>query len=160
MFPRPVFPFFRILTVVAMALSIAGLTANMSAEGLQHPDIKVKIGMIIYAVCYVLMVAMLARLAARRDSVERGEKRTLLAVALSSPFILVRLLYAFFIWFLHDSKFSMLNGNVTVQLVMSVIEEFVVVIICLVVGMTLRVRNRGPREGDREAFSSHPLRKP
>ena len=160
MFPRPVFPFFRILTVVAMALSIAGLTANMSAEGLQHPDIKVKIGMILYVVCFALMLALLALLATRCDSIERGEKRTLLAVALSSPFILVRLLYALFIWFLNNPKFSMLNGNVTIQLVMSVLEEFVVVIICLVVGLTLRVRNRESREGDGETLSAHPLRKP
>lgn len=144
-----------------MALSIAGLTANMSAEGLQHPDIKVKVGMIIYAVCYGIMVALLAILAARRNSIERGEKRTLLAVALSSPFILVRLLYAFFVWFLNSPRFSILNGDVTILLVMSVLDEIVVVIICLVVGMTLRVRNRGPRESDGEAFqASHPLHKP
>lgn len=143
-----------------MALSIAGLTANMSAEGLQHPDIKVKIGMILYVVCFALMVGLLALLATRCDCIERGEKRTLLAVALSSPFILVRVLYALFIWFLNNPKFSMLNGDVTIQLVMSVLEEFVVVIICLVVGLTLRVRNRESREGDGEALSAHPLRKP
>lgn len=142
-----------------MVLSIVGLTANMSAEGLQHPDIKVKIGMILYVVSWAVMVAMLAVVALRKGSVERGEKRTLLAVALSSPFILVRVLYAFFVWFLDNSKFSLLNGNVTVQLVMAVLEEFVVVIICLAVGMTLRIRSQEPQESDREALSSQPSHK-
>lgn len=150
--PRLAFPLFRILTTVAMVLSIVGLTSNMSAEGLQHPDIKVKIGMILYGVSWVVMMAMLAVVALHKGSVERGEKRTMLAVALTSPFILVRLLYAFFVWFLHNSKFSILDGNVTVQLVMAVLEEFAVVIICLGIGMTLRVRSRVSREDDGEAL--------
>ncbi|KAF3398041.1 hypothetical protein F1880_006112 [Penicillium rolfsii] len=157
--PRVTFPFFRILTVAAMVLSIVGLTANMTAEGLQHPDVKVKIGMILYVVSWVVMVAMLAVVALQKGSIERGEKRTVLAVAVSSPFILVRVLYAFFVWFLNNSKFSLLNGDVTVQLVMAVLEEFVVVIVCLGVGMTLRVRNVESRESDGEALTSHPSRK-
>ncbi|KAJ5167338.1 uncharacterized protein N7482_006119 [Penicillium canariense] len=158
--PRITFPFFRILTVVAMILSIVGITANMSAEGLQHPDIKVKIGMILYVVCWVVMLALLAVLAMHRGSIERGEKPTLLAVALSSPFILVRLLYAFFVWFLHNSEFSMLDGNVTIQLVMVVLEEFAVVAICLTVGMTLRVRGHESRRGEEEVMPAYSSSKP
>ncbi|KAJ5359264.1 uncharacterized protein N7496_011677 [Penicillium cataractarum] len=158
--PSLSFHFFRILTVVAMVLSIVGLTANMSAEGLQHPDIKVKIGMILYIVSWGVMVAMIALVALRKSSVERGEKRTILAPALSSPFILVRVLYALFVWFLHDSKFSLLNGNVTIQLVMSVLEEFAVVIICLGVGMTLRVRSKESQRGEEEALEPQPSYKP
>ncbi|KAJ5682785.1 hypothetical protein N7462_005950 [Penicillium macrosclerotiorum] len=145
---------FRILTVVAMALSIAGLTSNMTAEGLAHPDVKVKVGMILYIVCWVVMVLLLAILSIRRSSIERGEKRTLLAVALASPFIFVRLMYAVCIWFLHDSKFSLLDGNVTVQLVMSVLEEFAVVFILLGVGLTLRVRSQQPSSGSEGAALS------
>lgn len=154
--PPLTFRFFRLLTVAAMVLSITGITANMSAEGLAHPDIKTKIGMILYGVCWAQMVLMLLILAIHRSSLERGEHRTLLAVAISSPFILVRLLYAFFVWFLHNPTFSMIGGNVTVQLVMSVLEEFVVVIACLAVGLTLRVRVEEPRRGEEAALSQYP----
>lgn len=128
----------------------------MSAEGLAHPDIKTKIGMILYAVSWAQMVLILVVLAMHQGSLERGEHRTLLAVAVSSPFILVRLLYAFFVWFLHNSTFSMIGGNVTVQLVMSVLEEFVVVIVCLAVGLTLRVRDKQSRRGEEAALSQYP----
>lgn len=138
--PSAAFSLFRLLTVVAMAISIAGITANMSSEGLAHPDIKTKVGMILYVVSWVAMVLILLFITSRHSSLERGEHRTLLAVAISSPFILVRVIYAFLIWFLHNGTFSMINGNQTVALVMSVLEEFVVVIVCLGVGMTLRVR--------------------
>lgn len=153
--PKISFHLFRIVTVVALALSIAGITSNMSADGLKHPDIKIKIGMILYVVSFVQMIFYLAILAMRRNSVEKGEHRVLLAVALSSPFILVRLLYVFFVWFLHNSTFSMMDGNVTVQLVMSVLEEFAVVIICLAVGLTLRVRGRDSGRSEESVLSDY-----
>ncbi|KAJ5204855.1 uncharacterized protein N7498_005734 [Penicillium cinerascens] len=156
--PSTAFSLFRILTVVAMAISIAGITANMSAEGLAHPDIKTKVGMILYLVSWAAMVLILLVVTSRRSSLERGEHRTLLAVAISSPFILVRVIYATLIWFLHNGTFSILNGNETVILVMSVLEEFVVVIVCLGVGMTLRVRStQGSRsKGEEAAMPDYP----
>ncbi|KAJ5676679.1 uncharacterized protein N7477_002312 [Penicillium maclennaniae] len=154
--PDLIFRAFRLLTIVAMAVAIAGITSNMTAEGLQHPDIKTKIGMILYLVCWAIMVLMLLVIALKRGSLERGEGRTLLAVAISSPFILVRIIYALLIWFLHDSTFSLLNGSETVTLVMSVLEEFVVVIVCLGVGMTLRVRGKQVNQNDEAAMPAYP----
>lgn len=155
--PPIVFRFFRILTVIAVALCIAGLTANMSAKGLAHPNIKTKVGMILYAVSWALMVLLLLVLFFHRDSLERGDHRILLAVAISSPFLFVRLLYAFFVLFLHDATFSMIGGNVTVRLVMSVLEEFVVVIVCLAVGWTLRVREIESRPIEEAPLSPYPV---
>ena len=139
--PSILFRLFRAQAAAALAISIVGITANMSAEGLQYPDIEIKVGMILYVVLFGQMILYVIILAIRRRSIEKGEHRALLAVALSSPLILVRLLYVFFVWFLHDSTFSMLDGNVTVLLFMSVLEEIVVVIICLAVGLTLQVRD-------------------
>lgn len=154
--PDMIFRAFRLLTVVAMAVAIAGITSNMTAEGLQHPDIKTKIGMILYLVCWAVMVLILLVITMKRGSLERGEGRTLLAVAISSPFILVRVIYAFLIWFLHDSTFNILTGSETVTLVMSVLEEFVVVIVCLGVGMTLRVRGKQVNRGEEAAMPAYP----
>lgn len=52
-------------------------------------------------------------------------------------FILVRLIYAMLVFFLADETFNFLDGSTTALLVMSVLEEFGVVAVCLGVGMTL-----------------------
>ncbi|OQD78247.1 hypothetical protein PENDEC_c001G05630 [Penicillium decumbens] len=153
--PIHTFHLFRLLTVVALALSSAGISANMSSKGPTEPDIKTKIGMILYLVSWAAMVLMLLVITSQRSSLERSEHRILLAVAISSPFILVRVIYAFLVWFLHNDTFNMLNGNETATLFMSVLVEFVVVIVCLGVGMTLRVRKQVTR-GEEAAMSAYP----
>lgn len=90
------------------------------AEGLAYPDIKTKVNIILCAASWAQMVLILLVFVIHRSFLERGEHRNLLAVAISSPFILVRLLYAFFVWSLHNPTFNMIGGNVTVQLVMAV----------------------------------------
>ncbi|KAI2791074.1 hypothetical protein POX_c03929 [Penicillium oxalicum] len=122
--PNLTFNIFRLVTIAALALSIAGITANMSPSGFQTPDSKVKIGMALYVLCWAMMVAILVLL-----SLRRGESKQ----AKSVP-----------CWPL--PSFSMLDGNVTALLMMSVLEEIIVVIICLSVGMTLQVRARGNQE--------------
>lgn len=103
------------------------------------------------------MVLLLLVLVTHRGSFKREEHRILLAVAISSPFLFVRLLYAFFVLFLHDDAFSMIGGNVTVRLVMSVLEEFAVVIVCLAVGWTLGVREAEPRWSEEAPLSQYPI---
>ncbi|KAJ5983253.1 hypothetical protein N7481_005352 [Penicillium waksmanii] len=154
--PEFVFVAFRLLVTVAMIISIVGITANMSEEGLAHPDIKAKIGMILYLVAGGQLCLMTAFMAMHKASIQRGEKRTVLAVAISTPFIMVRLVYAALIWFLHDSTFSMIGGNVTVQLVMSVLEEFAVVITCLGVGITLSIRRKDNRASVEAPLTDYP----
>ena len=73
--------------------------------------------------------------------IENGERRLVLAVAISIPFILVRLIYSAILSFAHNPRFSLIGGSVTINLVMAVLEEFVVIIVCLGVGLTLRVHN-------------------
>jgi hypothetical protein len=77
-----------------------------------------------------------------RSSIEKGENRTLAAVVVSAPFILVRIIYAMLLFFLANSTFNMIDGNNTVQLVMSVFDELIVVFVCLAVGFTLGVREK------------------
>ncbi|KAJ5625054.1 hypothetical protein N7510_001363 [Penicillium lagena] len=155
--PELAFSFFRIITIVAMVLSIVGITSNMSLEGLKHPDIEVKIGMILYLVSWAILIAYLGIFYMRRYSVEKGEKRNMGAVAISAPFLLVRIIYAMLVWFIDNDTFDMLTGNVTVQLVMSVLEEIAVVIVCLGVGMTLKVRGRSARKHEEARVGGYML---
>ncbi|CAL5866895.1 uncharacterized protein PFLUO_LOCUS1106 [Penicillium psychrofluorescens] len=157
--PDLAFNFFRIVTIVAMVLSIVGLTSNMTVEGLEHPEVEVKVGTILYLVCWVILMAFLGLFYLQRSSVEKGEKRNMGAVAISAPFLLVRVIYVVLVWFVDNGMFNILSGNVTVQLVMSVLEEIVVVIVCIGVGMTLKVRGRSTPKHEEARMQGHRLQR-
>lgn len=145
--PRPLihrfaFTFFRVVTIVALGLTVSGLTWNMTLDGLKHPSGVVKVGMILYLVSWFVMCMFLGILFLYRSSIEKGENRTLAAVAVSAPFILVRIIYAMLLFFLANSTFNRIDGSNTVQLVMSVFDELIVVFVCLAVGFTLGVREK------------------
>ncbi|KAJ5934392.1 hypothetical protein N7466_003939 [Penicillium verhagenii] len=108
----------------------------MSISVFEHPSAKIKIGTILFVV------------ACKRSAVGRGERRALFAVGLSLPFLAVRLLYSVLMWFLSSSTFNFMDGNPTVELVMSVLEEFAVVIICTWVALTLEVKNDQRKRGE------------
>ena len=157
--PQWTFYFFHALTITCLILIIVGITGDMSPEALLYPDIKIKVGTILYVVSWAIMCLFLTILVRRRDSLEKGERRILLAVLISAPLILVRILYSVFMWFLHHPDFSLFDGNITVQLVMAVLEEIIVVIACLAVGITLRVRDRTPPK-EAETAASYQLLDP
>ncbi|KAL4809503.1 hypothetical protein BDV18DRAFT_157258 [Aspergillus unguis] len=138
--PKPFFSLFRILTIVALALTISGITSNMSQEGMLHPNTQVKVGMILYLVSWAFLILLLGILYSRRWSIEKHEHRALVAVGVSAPLILVRVIYAMLVWFLADDAFNALGGNQTAKLFLSVFVEMGVVFVCLGVGLTLRVR--------------------
>ncbi|KAJ6111061.1 hypothetical protein N7486_003296 [Penicillium sp. IBT 16267x] len=146
----PTFRAFRLLNIVALILCVTGITLNMGDSGALKPSIEAKIGMVLYIVAWVFMMLLLGILNTRRGGLEPGESRTLLAVAIASPFIFVRVIYGTLVWFLDNSTFSMVGGNETVTLIMSVIMEFVVVITILGIGLTLRVRGSDHRVLDKE----------
>jgi hypothetical protein len=136
------FTFFRAVTIGALPFTLSGLTWNMTLDGLKHPNVVVKVGMILYLVSWFIMCMFLGILFLYHSSIENGENLTLVAVAISAPFILVRIIYAILLFFLANSTFNMTDGSNTVQLVMSVFDELIVVFVCLAVGFTLRVREK------------------
>lgn len=134
-----VFRAIGLVPLVALILSIVGATQN---SDITHSlvNTETRVGLVLYLVTWAIVCGLLIFLASRSSSIEDGEHRLLLAVALSLPLILVRLIYSLVYSFGHQAEFSMLSGNVTIQLVMSVLEEIVIVLICLGIGLTLQVR--------------------
>lgn len=122
----------------------------MSEQALLHPNTKVKVAMILFVVSWAGLCLILGLLVHRRSQIENGEHRLLLVVAMSAVFILIRLVYAMLVFFLADSTFNFLPGRMTVMLVMSVLEKIGVVLVCLGVGLTLRVR-------ETEGYSAVPV---
>lgn len=114
----------------------------MSLEALKNPNVEVKVGMTLYLVSWAILCVFWGILFMRRSSLEDGESRNLTAVAISAPLLMIRIIYSMLLFFLANSTFNILNGNLTVQLFMSVLEEIGVVFVCLGIGYTLRVREK------------------
>ncbi|OQD71606.1 hypothetical protein PENPOL_c001G00355 [Penicillium polonicum] len=137
--PRIIFRVITLISLVAVILSIVGATTNSNiGQGLVNTESKV--GLVLYLVTWIGVFGLFLLVLQRNQSIEDGEHRLLLAVGISLPLILIRLVYSFIYSFGHKSEFNMVSGDVTIQLVMAVLEEIVVVFVCLGIGLTLQVR--------------------
>lgn len=130
------------VTIVGVILALAG--GIKAGEDFKHsghfntlPLTKIAISLFVVAYTAVLTVA--AFTAFNVPHIERGERRLLLAIGLSLPFLLVRLIYSCFVAFANEARFSLISGSVSIMLAMGVIQEFIVVMIFLVMGLTLRI---------------------
>ncbi|PYI03716.1 hypothetical protein BO78DRAFT_463133 [Aspergillus sclerotiicarbonarius CBS 121057] len=130
-----------LITLAGMVLCIVGSTESTNLTDIVNSS-EAKIGDVLYLVAWVGLCAMLLLIGSKYHSIEDGEHRLLLAVGISVPLLLVRLIYSLLSVFTHRSTFNMFAGNVTVMLFMAVLEEMVIVVVCLGVGVTLATRSR------------------
>ena len=127
--------------VLGLILGIVGsIDAGNSFEQKHvfHPGTLNKAGSIILITCYVAIVAITALISIFKSHIEPGENRLYLAVVLTLPFLLVRLVYTGFTTFSYNPKFNILDGNTTIFICMALIEEFIIIIIFEVAGLALR----------------------
>ncbi|KAJ5614659.1 hypothetical protein N7528_008313 [Penicillium herquei] len=134
---------FRMLNIVAVALSIYGLTKNMTIEAMENPPAICKVSMAIYLLAWVILMIMLYILWTRRDGLDPGDGRCLLAVAICSPILLIRTIYAVLIFFVNNKTFGLVDANETVEVLMSVIEEIGITVVLIAIGLTLQSRKDG-----------------
>ena len=122
--------------VVALILCIVGAT-NASSPAKIESESTVHIGIILYTVVFVMLVALTfgACLAKRRTG--EGKGLLVFAILCALPFIFVRLLYALLAAFAHLSSINPVIGSRTAELFMSVLEEMVVVVIYIATGLKL-----------------------
>jgi hypothetical protein len=136
----------QLVIVLGLILSIVGGTNSVSANGTFTVQTTSKIGVLLYVVGYVVLAVRTVTIIPKLSS-HAGEKHLALAVIIALPFILVRIIYSLLAVFLHNHDFSLINGSVAILVVMSVLEEFLVVIIYLIVGWraeALPATKRGP----------------
>jgi len=135
-----------LLLLVAMILSIVGgtkstYTITPTGTSIHYDElVRVSVGMMIGG--FVLLVLEALLVASRRNLIEDGENRILLAVFLALPFVLVRLIYSGL------KVFGNSSGSAWEYLGLSVIMEIIAVVICLGFGLTLHVVPQTPK-GDR-----------
>ncbi|KAK2805888.1 hypothetical protein FQN51_008662 [Onygenales sp. PD_10] len=137
---RLTYYFISALTLIALVLSVIGsVTNNNTVDDLSHSTTTTKVAMIVFIAAWVLLATTLISTCRMVPRLQTGERRLLFIVALSQPFILVRLVYSLLDCFTQDPRFDLVNGDVTTHILMSTLQEVIVVVICLVGGFAIRV---------------------
>jgi len=131
-----------IIIIVGLILGIVGgvQAGNaFSSSGTYHPGTLNKVGAVLMIVAFIALVLFTILTSFSISHAEAGEKRLLLVVAASLPFLLARLIYLILYTFTQNQMYNVLEGSVTVLLCMALIEEYLVLIAYEAVGLTLRV---------------------
>jgi hypothetical protein len=132
--------FVELIILVGLILGIVGgvnASDDFIKTGVYLPGSFNKAGTALLIVSYVAIIIATVIAFFSISHTEAGEKRLVVAVAVALPFLLVRLVYSIFSTFTHNTKFNLLEGNVTILLCVALIEEFAVVVIYESVGLTL-----------------------
>lgn len=137
-----------------MILSIVGQTTNDSSLEAGYTSSEVKAGIALFIVTWVAALFLTIMMWFRYGGIERGEHRLLWAVTISMAILFIRLLYSILSIFKHSSTFNLFTGNVTVFLVMDVLEEIIVVYIMMLTGLTLQLREKAVYDADKELQST------
>ena len=144
----------ELLTLVGLILGIVGginATSSLETTGKYSPGADSKVGIALFIVSYVLIVIGTIVASFSMPHVEPGEKRILIALAVSLPFLAIRLVYSIMSILAHVHKFNSFEGSVTVLLCMALLEELAVVVTYEIVGLTLKAV---PKQQDVEHLPS------
>jgi len=132
----------ELVLLVALILGIVGgidASDNLAKNGgvYKVPTIS-KVGSALFIASFAAIVVSTILLSFSVRHAEPGEKRILMAVAMSLPFLLVRLIYSVISTFSHSKLFSPLSGSIVVLVCVGLIEELLVVVVYEGTGLTLK----------------------
>ena len=143
--------FFELLNTVGIILSIIGGVKSgedLSSTGHYSQQTLSKVGLALFIASFVAILATTVLLYPSISHADSGEeKRILLAVAVSLPLLLVRLVYSSAYTFGGVRSFSALNGSVTILLCVALWAEMGIVIVYEGAGGGLRNGNGGAGAG-------------
>jgi len=121
-----------------MILSISGgTTAKINADGTIEITAQTKVAIVIYIVALVLCIAILLLCLTQLGLVPPPERQAAYAAAFVLPLMAVRVAYASLAVFVHDETFRMLGGSVGAYAGMALVEEFLVVVLYIILGFRL-----------------------
>ncbi|KAH8653516.1 hypothetical protein BX600DRAFT_440581 [Xylariales sp. PMI_506] len=138
----------QLLVMVGLILGAVGGSNSGStygSTGVYTVSSLSKAGMALMIVGFAILVLATASVASQISHAEPGEKRLALAVGLSLPFLLVRIIYSSIVLFANSPNFSPVKPNVNAQLGMDIIMEMIIVIIVESIGLTLGKMAPGER---------------
>ena len=129
----------QVPATVGLILCVVGATSSTTPQD-TYGQTTIRVGIILFTVVFATLLALSAMAAMVFRKTKRGERPLILAIGIASPFLLVRMIYPLIAAFGHDQLFTIGNDStsaVTVSLCMEVLEECIVVLIYLLVGMRL-----------------------
>ncbi|MCJ1467284.1 hypothetical protein MMC07_005908 [Pseudocyphellaria aurata] len=123
---------------IAFVLFIVGATRETSSSSSKRSSGQAitKAGLVVLVAMYVILVLLAAMSASEFDGIPAGEKRILVAVLLAMPLLAVRVLWSILSVFTHIHTFSGINGSAAARVCMAVLEEFIIVVMYTLVGLT------------------------
>ncbi|MCJ1392954.1 hypothetical protein MMC18_005826 [Xylographa bjoerkii] len=138
---RPtIFRLLGLAPIIAVILAIVGgidESDNSDPSKVSSGITLVKAGVIIFMVTFLVFAIITLATFSRLRCILAGEERALYALALSIPFIFVRLIYSIIVDFADNPQFNLITGNVVIQGCMASLMEFIVVILYLCAGLVL-----------------------
>lgn len=123
---------------IALILCISG-GMDSSSSTTSAPTVKsdTKWGMGIFIVVYIFLVGLALFSMCKIHKTMSGEKRILVVVIMALPLIGSRLLYSVICTFHPSHIFNVIDGNVAVRVSMALVEEALIVIMYVLVGLTV-----------------------
>lgn len=134
---------FHVVHIIILVGLILGIVGGIDAgntfqsTGQYHPRSLNKAGTSLLIISYVLIVIFTAVIGMFIKHAEAGEKRIYLAVVVALPILLIRIIYSALGTFSTDRKYNVLTGSTTLFLCVCLLEEFIIVVIYEVTGLTL-----------------------
>jgi hypothetical protein len=117
---------------------INGSASYLKKHGTLPTEVITKIGVLLLVAVFAFVVLTAATFIFRSSHAEPGERRLLNAIAASLPSLLVRVLYIVLIMFSRIRMFSILHGSIAALGHMEIMQEMIVVLIYIGVGITRR----------------------
>ncbi|KAJ6032056.1 hypothetical protein N7540_002788 [Penicillium herquei] len=123
--------------LIALILAISGGSDQASSNISEHAGGKkeTQAAIIIFLLIYVMTCLLFIITVRDLHEMLPSQKRIYTCIFFALPLIAVRLLYSLISDFGHDAKFSLIDGDPSVQLAMATIEEFLVVLMYTILGV-------------------------
>lgn len=123
--------------LIALILAISGGTDQASSNISDHASGKTKtrVAIILFLAIYVAACTLWTITVRDIGLMVSSQNRIFFCVLLALPFIAVRILYSLISDFGSNHQFSLVDGDVRIQLAMATLEEFVVVLMYTILGL-------------------------
>jgi hypothetical protein len=139
----------HIPALIALILAISGGTDQSSSDISEHATgrTETRAAIILFLLIYIATCFLWVITVGDLHKMEGSQRRIFVCVLLALPFIAVRLLYSLIADFGHNPHFSLINGDIKIQIAMATLEEFVVVCLYTVLGLITPRSSIDPRVG-------------
>lgn len=149
-----IFKFVELIILIALILGIVGginSSDSFYKTGVYHAGPLSKVGTALFVVSWVAIVVITATISCLISHVRQEEKRLLIAIIISLPLLLIRLIYSIMSTFTDNKNFNYRSENITVLLCVVIIEEIIIVIVYEAIGLTLR---EIPQQGTFDTYAA------